>query len=158
MKKNICSSLSSRRCQGSAGSRWEPVSNLHGRHHRLRAAGVWSHGDLYQMWEEDERVPHLQAVCSTGRARLQVLNWLCRICDCEGEPLSMAPSPASCCSRQEQLHGLRSPIVASCTRFVSPPAHPSLTPVPALHLLPGGPLSASLGQSLSRTCVTPGSV
>lgn len=71
--------LSSRRRQGSAGGRWELVSNLHGRHHRLRAAGVWSHGHLYQMREEDERVPHLQAVCGPGRARLQVLNRLCRI-------------------------------------------------------------------------------
>lgn len=63
----------SRRCQGSAGRRRELVSNLHGRHHRLRAAGVRSHGNLHQMREEDERVPHLPAVCSASRARLQVL-------------------------------------------------------------------------------------
>lgn len=28
---------------------------------------------------------------------------MCRIHDCEGDPLSTAPRPASCCSRQEQL-------------------------------------------------------
>ena len=60
-------------CQSSAGGRWKLVSHLHGRHHRLRAAGMWSHGNLHQMWQEDERVPHLQAVRSAGRACLQVL-------------------------------------------------------------------------------------
>lgn len=130
--------LFSRRREGSAGSRWELVSNLHGRHHRLRAAGVWSHGHLHQVREEDERVPHLQAVCSTGRARLQVLSWLCTGHEREGEPLSVAPRPASCCGWQEHVGGLRSPTVASCTWFVPLPAHPPPTPV-----LPGGPLSAA---------------
>lgn len=46
---------------------------LHGCRDRLRSARVWSHGHLHQVRQEDERVPHLQAVCGAGGARLQVL-------------------------------------------------------------------------------------
>lgn len=53
----------------------QPVPHLHGCHHRLRAAGVWSHGHVHQVRQEDERVSHLQAVCGEGRARLQVLSF-----------------------------------------------------------------------------------
>lgn len=71
---NSCQPCLHRRRQGSVGGRWEPVSDLHGRNHRLCAAGVRPHGHLHQMWQEDERVPHLQAVRGAGCARLQVLN------------------------------------------------------------------------------------
>ncbi len=46
---------------------------LHGCRDRLRSAGVRSHGHLHQVRQEDERVPHLQAVRGAGGARLQVL-------------------------------------------------------------------------------------
>lgn len=59
--------------QSSAGGWWKPVSHLHGCHHWLCVTGMWSHGNLHQMRKEDERVPHLQAVCCAGRACLQVL-------------------------------------------------------------------------------------
>lgn len=38
---------------------------------------MWSHGNLHQVRKEDERVPHLQAVRGSGRARLQVLKLFC---------------------------------------------------------------------------------
>lgn len=112
--------LSSRRRQGSAGSRWELVSNLHGRHHRLRAAGVWPHGHLHQMREEDERVPHLQAVRGPGRARLQVLNRLCGIHDLWGRTTEHGAS-SSFVPQQAGSHFTvrEARLFASCTWFAS---------------------------------------
>lgn len=47
------------------------MQDLHGRCHRLRAAGVRAHGDVHQVREAHERVPHLPPVRDQGRARLQ---------------------------------------------------------------------------------------
>lgn len=49
------------------------MSYLHGCGDRLRPAGMRSHGHLHQVWQEDERVPHLQAVRGAGGTRLQVI-------------------------------------------------------------------------------------
>ncbi len=67
--------LSCRWCASSSAGRrwWEPVPYLHGCRDRLRSAGVRSHGHLHQVRQEDERMPHLQAVRGAGGARLQVL-------------------------------------------------------------------------------------
>lgn len=51
--------------------RGQPVQDLHGRRHRLRPAGVRPHGDVHQVREAHERVPHLPPVRGQGRARLQ---------------------------------------------------------------------------------------
>lgn len=51
--------------------RGQPVQDLHGCSHRLCAAGVWAHGDVHQVREAHERVPHLPPVRHQGRARLQ---------------------------------------------------------------------------------------
>jgi len=48
----------------------QPLQNLHGRTHRLRPARMRPHGHLHQMWEADERMPHMQAVRDKGCARL----------------------------------------------------------------------------------------
>lgn len=83
---SMCSSITThvmlsisqnRWCPSSAGGGRKPLSHLHGRHHRLRVAWMWPHGDLHQMRKEDERVPHLQAVRGAGRACLQVLKLKC---------------------------------------------------------------------------------
>lgn len=51
--------------------RGQPVQDLHGCCHRLCAAGVRAHGDVHQVREAHERVPHLPPVRDQGRARLQ---------------------------------------------------------------------------------------
>lgn len=131
--------VSSRRRQGPAGSRRELVPHLHGRHHRLRAAGVWSHGHLHQMREEDERVPHLQAVRSSGRARLQVLSPPCRSRDCEGE----------------REHGARSGLVppqarATCMVCKAPRLPRALGSFPSLLILHRLPVQSSVSSLVDR--------
>lgn len=142
-------------CKSSAGRWWKPVSHLHGRYHRLRAAGVRSHGNLHQMWKEDERVPHLQAVRSAGSARLQVLKlwpepwiyhwgWTAVHDVSQGLMLQQAWATSrslkpDCCLLA--YHGLSPP---SLTNSCSSPS------------FPGGPSSAAPGHSLvlSLVCYT----
>lgn len=134
-------------CQSSAGGWWEPVSYLYGRHHWLCAARMWPHGHLHQMWQEDERVPHLQAVRCAGCACLQVLKktklYMC-MCQCvcvsvshmhvsralsfitENKPPSTASTAsggAGCSSRHEQLPGLQESDCCLWPTMVLPPQH-----------------------------------
>lgn len=51
----------------------EPVQDLHGFTHRLCPAGVWSHGNLYQVWQAHERVSHLPTICDPSSACLPLL-------------------------------------------------------------------------------------
>lgn len=143
------------------------MSHLHGRHHRLRAAGMWSHGNLHQMWQEDERVPHLQAVRSAGRARLQVL----KNCErrsgpqartrppspgfvAEYELLCMTSHRAYCCSGARATSRSLEPdccLLPTMVCLPSPP--PLLTHAPVPLLLHGRPSSAAPGHSLFLSLV-----
>lgn len=73
LRTDVCVLIPCRRCTGTLDSpRW-PLQDLHGCHYRLCSPWVWAHGDLHQVWQEDEWMSDLQAVCCQSRACLQVV-------------------------------------------------------------------------------------
>jgi hypothetical protein len=66
--------------RGVGASRRRAVPNLHGLEDRLRAVGLWAHGDVHPVRQKDERVPHLPPVRRQGRSRVPYLkNALCHL-------------------------------------------------------------------------------